>query len=190
VALVWYFWFRNTSEESRIRLFLGGIAAVSAGLLSRLLQLALPFHLRPLYAANLHLRWPVGVGPDLNHWNCFPSDHAALFFAFATLVWTNDRRLGVMAFFWAAIMSATRIYLGYHYPTDVLGGAVLGSCLLVISQRLSFPKWFSRILDWERCAPASFYAVGFIASYQAPTLFNDVRAIGHSVAQLLLQHPI
>ncbi len=107
---------------------MGTTAAVLAGLLSRLLQLALPFHLRPLYAANLHLTWPIGVGSDPSHWNCFPSDHAALFFAFATLIWINDRRLGVFALFWAAIMSATRIYLGYHYPTDVIGGAAVGIC--------------------------------------------------------------
>jgi undecaprenyl-diphosphatase len=190
VALVWYFWFRNRSEESRTRLCRGAIAAVSAGLLSRLLQLTLPFHLRPLYAANLHLRWPVGVGPELNHWNCFPSDHAALFFAFATLVWINDRRLGVVTYLWAAIMSAIRVYLGYHYPTDVIGSAVLGSCLVVISQILPFPKRISGILDWERCAPGSFYAVGFIASYQAATLFNDIRAVGRLIGQLLLRHPI
>jgi undecaprenyl-diphosphatase len=190
VALVWYFWFRNTSEESRSRLCLGAIAAVSAGLLSRLLQLALPFHLRPLCVENLHLRWPVGVGSELNHWNCFPSDHAALFFAFATLVWINNRRLGVVALLWAAIMSATRIYLGYHYPTDVIGGVVLGSSLVFISQSIFLPKGISRILDWERSAPGSFYAVGFIASYQAATLFSDVRAIARLIGQLLLRYPI
>jgi undecaprenyl-diphosphatase len=97
--------------------------------------------------------------------------------------------MGVVAWLWAAIMSATRIYLGYHYPTDVIGGIVLGSCLVVISQRISFPKGISRILDWERSAPGSFYAVGFIASYQAATLFNDIRAIGRLIGQLF-QHPI
>ena|ERR1700730_18827934 len=39
-----------------------------------------------------------------------------------------DKRpsLGVFAFFWAVITSSARIYLGYHYPTDILGGAALG----------------------------------------------------------------
>jgi hypothetical protein len=67
---------------------------------------------------------------------------------------------------------------------------VLGSCLVVISQILPFPKRISGILDWERCAPGSFYAVGFIASYQAATLFNDIRAVGRLIGQLLLRHPI
>jgi membrane-associated phospholipid phosphatase len=169
---------------------LGTVSAVLAGLLSRLLQLALPFHLRPLYTVDLHLTWPIGVGSDLNHWNCFPSDHAALFFAFATLICMNDRRLGAVALFWAAIMSATRIYLGYHYPTDVIGGAALGVCLAIISKKVSFPRWIYRVLEWERYSPSSFYALAFIASYQAGTLFGDVRSIGHFLWELLLRHPI
>jgi undecaprenyl-diphosphatase len=190
VSILWYIWFNDKREESRIRLFLGGVAAVLAGLLSRLLQLYLPFHLRPLYNADLNLTLPIGVGSGLNHWNCFPSDHASLFFALATLIWINDRRLGVLALFWAAITCSTRIYLGYHYPTDILGGAALGICMAIVSQRLPFPRVISRILEWERYASSSFYAVAFIASYQASTLFNDVRTIGRLIAQLLLRHTV
>lgn len=188
VALLWYIWFKDQQQESRIRLFMGGMAAVLAGFLSRLLQLCLPFHLRPLYNADLNLTPPIGVGSDLNHWNSFPSDHASLFFALATLIWINDRRLGTLALFWAAIVSSMRVYLGYHYPTDILGGAALGICLVIVSQRLPLSRGIFRILEWERYAPSSFYAVAFIASYQAGTLFNDARAIGHLVGQLLLRH--
>jgi membrane-associated phospholipid phosphatase len=95
VALLWLIWFKDKRDESRIRLFMGGVAAVLVGLLSRLLQLSLPFHVRPLYNADLKLTWPIGVGWGiLNHWNSFPSDHASLLFALATLIWINDRRWG------------------------------------------------------------------------------------------------
>ena len=74
-----------------------GYAATLAALLSRLLQLALPFHVRPLYNPDLRLKRPIGVEwGTLNHWSFFPSDHAALLFALATLIWTNDRRWGVV----------------------------------------------------------------------------------------------
>jgi undecaprenyl-diphosphatase len=191
VALLWFIWFRDKREESRIRLFMGGVAAVLAGLLSRLLQLFLTFHCRPLLSADLKLTSPIGVeSGTLNHWNCFPSDHAALFFGLATLIWINDRRLGVFALFWAAIVSSTRVYLGFHYPSDILGGEALGIFMVILFQRFPLPALVSRLLDWERKASSSFYAVAFITSYQAGTLFNDVRDIGHLLVQLLLRHPV
>ena len=189
VALLWLIWFKDKREESRTRLFMGGVAAVLVGLMSRLLQLALPFHARPLYA-DPRLRWPIGIEwGTLNHWGSFPSDYGALNFALRTVIWVNDRRLGVFAFFWAAITSSARIYLGVNYPSDILGGAVLGILVVILLLRLPVPAVAYRLLDWERNAPSSFYAVAFIASYQVGTLFNDVRAIFSFVALFLLRHP-
>jgi undecaprenyl-diphosphatase len=190
VGFLWLLWFRDKREESRIRLCTGGVAAVLAGVLSRILQRFLLFHVRPLYNADLKLTRPIGVKwGTLSHWNSFPSDHASFCFALATLIWINDRRLGAFAFFWAAITSSARIYLGYHYPTDILGGAVLGIFMVILFQRLPLPSVAYRLLVWERCAPPSFYAVAFIASYQAGTLFDDVRIIAHLIVHsLVLPH--
>jgi undecaprenyl-diphosphatase len=186
VALLWLLWFNDRREEARVRLSVGAAAAVLAGLLSRLLQLSLPFHVRPLYNPALNLTWPIGVERGtLNHWNSFPSDHASLCFGLATLIWMRDRRLGVFAFFWASITSSARVFLGFHYPTDILGGAVLGILMVALFGGLPLPRVAYRILEWERCASPSFYAVAFIASYQAGTLFNDVREIGHLIVGLL-----
>jgi undecaprenyl-diphosphatase len=186
VALLWLIWFKDKREQSRIGLFMGGVAAVLAVLVSRLLQLALPFHVRPLYNPDLQLTWPIGVEwGTLNHWNSFPSDHAAFYFALATLIWICNRHLGVFAFFWAAITSSTRIYLGYHYPTDILGGAAVGIFMVMLFRKLPSPRVVYRLLDWERYASPSFYAVAYIVSYQAGTFFADVREIAHLIVQSL-----
>jgi undecaprenyl-diphosphatase len=129
------------------------------------------------------LTTPIGVDPaSWNHLNSFPSDHAALFFALATLICINNRRLGAFAFLWAALTSSARIYLGYHYPTDILGGAALGIFMVLLFQRLPIPRVANRLLDWERSASSSFYAAAFLVSYQAGTLFNDFREIGYLMA--------
>jgi undecaprenyl-diphosphatase len=63
----------------------------------------------------------------------FVSSHAANTFGFATLLAATFRnRLPWFAWIiviWAAIVSYSRIYLGVHYPGDILGGAALGTIL-------------------------------------------------------------
>ena len=59
----------------------------------------------------------------------FPSCHSANSFALATFVSFLIRRRNMIAFMlgWAILNSYTRLYLGVHYPGDLLVGAVIGS---------------------------------------------------------------
>ena len=61
----------------------------------------------------------------------FASSHAANTFATALFFWLlfRDRYRWVWALFiWAAGMTYTRIYLGVHYPGDILVGMIVGLC--------------------------------------------------------------
>lgn len=58
----------------------------------------------------------------------FPSAHATSSFAVATAM-TRVEPLGALAFALAIALSLGRPYLGMHYPSDVLAGAVLGVVL-------------------------------------------------------------
>lgn len=73
----------------------------------------------------------------------FVSGHAAnafavAFFAFL-LMRPGNKLFSISLFLWASITAYTRIYLGVHYPFDILGGALLGSLLAFI-----FYKIYSR----------------------------------------------
>jgi len=64
----------------------------------------------------------------------FVSSHAANVFAFGVLsaLIIQNRKVSFVLFTWATIVSYSRIYLGVHYPADILGGAILGTIIAII----------------------------------------------------------
>ena len=65
----------------------------------------------------------------------FPSGHAATSFAFAAAASTVHERVGVLALPAAAAVACSRVFVGDHYPLDILGGASLGSLIGVVVGR-------------------------------------------------------
>ena len=71
----------------------------------------------------------------------FPSGHTGAAFSTATsLVLISHKWYVVIpAYTWASLVGYSRLYLGVHYPSDVLGGAILGSGSAWLSYKLN--KW-------------------------------------------------
>jgi undecaprenyl-diphosphatase len=63
------------------------------------------------------------------HDHSFPSGHAATSFACATVIGATVPRLRVPLFVLAAAIAASRVYVGVHYPLDVIGGSLYGVAL-------------------------------------------------------------
>lgn len=78
----------------------------------------------------------------------FASSHAANTFGLALFVWALLRRVYPsmwLMFVWAAFVSYSRIYLGVHYPSDIIAGAMTG----ILSAVMLFYvfKWFEAKTD-------------------------------------------
>ncbi|OGP93379.1 MAG: hypothetical protein A2157_17940 [Deltaproteobacteria bacterium RBG_16_47_11] len=79
---------------------------------------------RPLFFLEMASKLSNGPGEILDP--SFPSGHAAFSFMMATLLAHWFPRYRIIFYITAGFIGWTRIYLGLHYPTDVIAGAVLG----------------------------------------------------------------
>jgi undecaprenyl-diphosphatase len=71
---------------------------------------------------------PAGGGPliTIPHSDSFPSGHAATSFACATVLTTLAPRAAPAFYLLALAIGYSRVYVGVHWPLDVVGGAALG----------------------------------------------------------------
>jgi undecaprenyl-diphosphatase len=69
----------------------------------------------------------------------FPSDHATMAGAVAAGLCFVGRRLGIVAWVAAALMAFARVYVGAHYPHDVVAGLALGAAVVIVTGWLARP---------------------------------------------------
>lgn len=56
----------------------------------------------------------------------FPSGHAAFFFALSTVIFLYNKKAGLFFFFASFLISIARVFCGIHWPSDIIGGAIVG----------------------------------------------------------------
>lgn len=66
--------------------------------------------------------------PAPGDWS-FPSNHAAIAAAAAVAIWLTHRRLGAIAIPAALLMAFSRVWVGAHYPHDVILGLIVGAAV-------------------------------------------------------------
>jgi len=191
----WWAWFRTPenrtepgSRNPRDTLLYTLLICVPSVLIARLMALFLPFRLRPVYNPELHLRIAFTWAPEtLASWSSFPSDHAVLFFTLATGIYLVSRRLGWLMYLYTAVfIGLPRVYLGIHYPSDILAGALLGVAIastvriVALCQVVNWPA--QRLLEYS---PGLFYAALFQLSYLTTELYNPLRDMGSIMLKIL-----
>ena len=194
MALVWWAWFRRRPDGASRRDYLlsGLAAAIVAVALARILAHALPFRERPVRASGFDFTNPYTMSSKLlEDWSSFPSDHAVLFFSLVTTLFFVWKPLGYFGAVYAVIfIMFPRVYLGLHWPTDILVGAAIGVAMGWIG---SLPRVRSLVskpcLALLEAQPGLFYAAFFIFTYQTAILFADGREsvsfIRHTLTRLL-----
>ncbi len=125
---------RNKDWRLRVLIFTEGALAVilSRGIITELIHFFY-HHLRPFAALNFT--------PMISESGySFPSGHAAWFFAIAMTVFYYNRKMGIWYFAFAVINGVARIFVGVHWPFDIVSGAVVGIACGIAVHKLLEPN--------------------------------------------------
>jgi undecaprenyl-diphosphatase len=188
VMLVWWAWFSPESQaRNRRHLVVTLSACLVAVALARTLALSLPFRLRPIHEPGLGFVLPYAMPPNVLDWSSFPSDHAALFFALSVGLLFVSRTLGALAIGYTVVfIAAPRIYLGLHYPTDILAGALVGAAASGLANvYFTQNRLVTLAVNFSAAKPALFYPLFFLLTYQLAELFNGVRQLAGPLKHLV-----
>lgn len=83
------------------------------------------------------------IGVELREFS-FPSGHATTAFSIATFLTVLYKRWAILFFSFAFLTGISRIYMGVHFPLDILGGMILGVTVTLVICFI-FQKFFFRL---------------------------------------------
>jgi undecaprenyl-diphosphatase len=181
MAAVWACWFSERGSEDRAKLAGGVLIAFPAGIVSRLMQRTFDVHLRPFFSPDFGFKTPAGVNSnDFVVVHSFPSDHATVYAALVAAIFLVRPQIGWMCLGWLAFVELSRVYIGAHWPSDLIGG---GSLAVAAVWATRIPQVSAGILKgvrWGQFHPETFYFGAFCLTYEVADLFYEVRAmVGH-----------
>jgi undecaprenyl-diphosphatase len=192
LGLLWWVWMRNGASFVQpglhaVRTIGGTLLAI---LVARGMQNLLPGRLRPMQELTLDFLMPYGEHPPgIVELSSFPSDHAVMFFALATALFFAGRAIGVAAYLWTTVVICLpRIYLGYHYPSDIIAGALVGVLIMVSVMRIPLPSTIPSLLTRIQFRhPGLVFAAIFLLTLQMATMFENSRRLLAGAAQVFVK---
>ena len=195
VAALWWQWCRQYSsqeqQEVRERVILAILVSFVSIVLARFLALSF-YRARPFVDPTLQFIPPFTFdGKMIATWSSFPSDHVVLFSSLAMSLWYTSKRVGLLAFAWVFfIIGLPRMYLGIHYPTDILAGFLIGMGLAWVANAKAVRGILRNVfavpaVNWSKKSPKSFYACFFLVTYETANTFDQIRSLAAYLFSIL-----
>ncbi len=178
----------QTSPLHKSKIVLGYAGVLVSVVISVYCQGHLFVHIRPILDHSLNLPnivdWPPNAfGQRQYSW---PSDTATLFFAISSVVFIQNRGLGVLCLIWTLLtVGFSRISLGLHYPSDILSGLVLAFILVYAFTHLKAAQdHIQRLMLKYDAKSGLFHMVVVLFCAEAYSRFSNLQAIYDAVIHL------
>jgi undecaprenyl-diphosphatase len=188
-AIYWYVWFNHTPRQqlNRVGLVKGVIAAIVAVILARGLSHLLPLRLRPFVdPASGFVPFLEPNPGNFENWSAFPSDTAAFVFAIGWSLSYISRLGGITLLVFTAITAClTRIYIGVHYPSDIVVGAMIGILTAWMLHKVTIPGLADSEIIHGKGNHPWFYFFAFFVTSEVAQVFDNVRTARRFSLKLL-----
>jgi undecaprenyl-diphosphatase len=173
----------SRSPEAKSRIFLGFVGVFVALVISVWCQSNVHFHLRPVFDGSVRiadvLNWGISKASFEERIYSFPSDTAACYFAISTIIFLQDKRLGILCYLWNVItIGICRVAMGSHYPSDIVGGMVLGvACVCVFGNAPLLRRPVAAVLEKYKWSASAYNIFVLIFAAEAYSLFPGLQEI-------------
>jgi membrane-associated phospholipid phosphatase len=186
---LFYVWFSKTDILHKSKIILGFFGILIALTISVYCQSHLHFHLRPIFDASINIANPNGwkIGSFGKRIYSFPSDTATVYFALSFIVFLANKKLGTACLVWNILtIGVSRVALGFHYPSDILAGLILGGGLVFTCTKIKFAQNFmgNLLAKYDvRFTKVNIFVCLFCA--EAYSLFPGLLPIYHFLIKIL-----
>jgi undecaprenyl-diphosphatase len=133
---VLFFYKKEKSKDEQFILCIKMTLAVLFGYLAKIVINLINMRPRPFEIHDVQLL--VGRLTD----GAFPSIHTLVSFVIAFGVYAYDKKMSAYFIIAAALVSLSRVYVGVHYPFDILGGIILAWLSFYLVRKINFKKIF------------------------------------------------
>lgn len=123
-----FMWFRNNNFKKVT--YCAGISSAVTLVFNILIKL-LYFRPRPFMKRRVGILIPSKMDSS------FPSKHTLLVFAVSTSIYLHNRVLGAIMWLLSVLTGFSRIWVGHHYPSDIIGSAFIATITSVMIDKMA-----------------------------------------------------
>jgi undecaprenyl-diphosphatase len=129
IGLLCYLWLQKGSERKHTAFYI--VLTLILALGGNFIIHQFYYHARPF--VNHHVTKLISHSSD----SSFVSDHGTLVFSTSLILLLRKDRLGLISFVWAILVGISRIFVGVHYPFDIIGAFILAGIVAIIVLKTS-----------------------------------------------------